>query len=216
MSSDGKERPAPGSGAGGSGKGHRTRSRILRAAIDRFGDAPFRNVSVSQIARDCDLTPAAVYAYFDSKADLFDNALHEDANGWTSAAFSAAEDRDRPITAVFGHLIIGLPEHPLVSRVLKSGSTDQLRSLLGNDSIRRLTDSIEEGVVQRQAAGFAVGQSARELAVGTETIVFSLLTTIVRVGLEGDAERVRGVQAVFDAAFGPPGTVPSAPTGSQD
>ena len=193
----------------GSGKGHRTRSRILRAAINRFGEAPYRNVSVSQIARDCDLTPAAVYAYFDSKSDLFDSALHEVANRWTAAAFAATSDPERPITEAFGHLIVGLPDHPLVSRVLKSGTTDQLRSLLANESIATLTDSIEAGVKERQAAGFASGRSARDLAVGTETIVFSLLTTIVRVGLEGDPGRVRGVQAVFDVAFGPPGAVPS-------
>ncbi|MBK9972033.1 MAG: helix-turn-helix transcriptional regulator [Acidimicrobiaceae bacterium] len=48
-------------------KGERTRERLLRAAVDRFGSTGFRATSVSQLSRDAGLTPAAAYAYFDDK-----------------------------------------------------------------------------------------------------------------------------------------------------
>ena len=61
-------------------KGDRTRRRLLDLAVRRFAADGYRRTSVSDIARDADLTPAAVYAYFAGKEALFQAAVDADAS----------------------------------------------------------------------------------------------------------------------------------------
>ena len=53
--------------------------RLLELAVGRFAADGYRRTSVSDIARDADLTPAAVYAYFANKEALFQAAVDADA-----------------------------------------------------------------------------------------------------------------------------------------
>ncbi len=55
-------------------KGDRTRQRLLEIAVQRFAADGYRRTSVSDIARDAGLTPAATYAYFRNKEALFQAA----------------------------------------------------------------------------------------------------------------------------------------------
>src|SRR5437763_17056148 len=82
------------------GKGERTRRRLLDIAVQRFAADGFRRTSVSDIAREAGLTPAAAYAYFAGKEGLFQAAVDADAGALTEAARSAAAEgasaRDHP------------------------------------------------------------------------------------------------------------------------
>ena len=49
------------------GKGERTRARLLEIAIRRFAADGFRRTSVSDIAREAGLSPAAAYASLPAK-----------------------------------------------------------------------------------------------------------------------------------------------------
>jgi AcrR family transcriptional regulator len=59
-------------------KGQRTRERLLRAAVTRFGEQGYRRTSVSQLSRDAGLTPAAAYAYFADKETIWAAAIEAD------------------------------------------------------------------------------------------------------------------------------------------
>src|ERR671910_1608635 len=71
------------------GKGERTRQRLLEIAVRRFAADGFRRTSVSDIAREAGLTPAAAYAYFAGKDGLFQAAVDADASALIEAARSA-------------------------------------------------------------------------------------------------------------------------------
>src|SRR5262245_48727182 len=102
------------------GKGARTRRRLLDAAIARFSSDGFRRTSVSDIARDAGVTPAAAYAYFANKDALFAAAVDADAAALLHVAqqdLDGLSVRDAYWTAV-ARLRERLPTHPLAQRVL--------------------------------------------------------------------------------------------------
>lgn len=187
-------------------KGERTKARLLSVAIRRFGEASARSVSVSAIAREAGLTPAATYAYFPDKDALFAAAVQTDFDALMRQAVPGSSqerpDSARPMAALFANLLALLPEHPLVSRVMREGTPEQVQLLMQAEGVHRLTAELERGIRQRQAAGRAAHLDPHLLAVGTETIVMALLTSVVRTGLPNDPQRGLGVIAVFDAAFG--------------
>jgi AcrR family transcriptional regulator len=51
-----------------------TRQRLLRAARERFGESGYARASMADIAHEAGVTPRAIYYYFSSKADLFQQA----------------------------------------------------------------------------------------------------------------------------------------------
>src|SRR2546430_17444939 len=101
------------------GKGERTRRRLLEIAVRRFAVDGFRRTSVSDIAREAGLTPAAAYAYFAGKEGLFQAAVDADAGALIQAARSAAAEgesaREQPFLFV-GELRERVDEHPLGRR----------------------------------------------------------------------------------------------------
>lgn len=57
--------------------GESTRERILSAARERFGRAGYAATSLGQLAEDVGITPAAIYRYFGSKAELYRAAVQD-------------------------------------------------------------------------------------------------------------------------------------------
>jgi AcrR family transcriptional regulator len=110
----------------------RTREAILTAARDLVAEVGADNVSLREIARRVDYSPAGLYEYFDGKDDLL-NALCERANRQLAAYLGAIpadlpfEDymvrlmqqyvafaRENPelFTLMFTHLTIGIDAPP--------------------------------------------------------------------------------------------------------
>src|SRR6188472_4175135 len=114
-------------------KGERTRQRLLEAAIQRFAADGYRRTSVSDIARDAGLTPAATYAYFPSKDALFRAAVDEDAAALIEQA-TPAEGAPGALTerwlAVPALLQNALDQHPLAKRVLGAQEPEVLPQFL--------------------------------------------------------------------------------------
>src|ERR1700730_258176 len=101
------------------GKGERTRQRLLEIAVQRFAADGFRRTSVSDIAREAGLTPAAAYAYFAGKEGLFQAAVDTDAGALIEAARSAAAEGASAREQLFlfvGELRERVEDHPLARR----------------------------------------------------------------------------------------------------
>jgi AcrR family transcriptional regulator len=195
--------PAP---AAGNGKGDRTRSRLLAVAVERFARDGYRRTSVSDIARDAGVTPAAVYAYFAGKEALFVAAVDRDADALIEAARAAKTGATvvaRLIEAVDA-LVRGVGEHPLARRVLAGLEPDVIGRLLDLPSMRALRDEMTDELRVAQASGEVRDDvDADDLARGVETIVLALLLGEVQAGPVDD-DRVRGIGAVFAAALSVP------------
>ena len=181
-------------------KGERTRARLLAAAVRRFAADGFRRTSVSDIAREAGLTPAAAYAYFENKEALFRAAVDEDAAALIERARPARGEHalgDRWL-GIFGRLFELLPEYPLARRVLAAQEPEVFGQLLELPSIQELRAQFVADLQHAQASGEARNDvDAEALAFGVETIVIALLTLAIHV--PPDASRIAGVAEALGA-----------------
>jgi AcrR family transcriptional regulator len=188
------------------GKGARTRQALLEGAIRRFAADGYRGTSVSDVARDAGLTPAAVYAYFDGKEDLFVAAVDADAAGLIHGAV------DPILTGTFDGewaflitaLVAGLDDHPLARRLLSGREPEHTVRMLGIPALAHLRHAIAE----RLRAGQEVGEVRADIdpvltAWGLETTVMAILIAALQTGVPADGERAAGVVALLDAALRP-------------
>jgi AcrR family transcriptional regulator len=191
-------------------KGEQTRRRLLELAVEAFATAGYQATTVSGIARRAGLTPAAAYAYFPGKAELFEAAVDADAAGLvdeTMGRLPPGAPRDRLLGLISG-LVDGLERHPLARRVLAGREPDAAGRLLGLPALERLRATTTAELADGQQAGTVrpdVDPAA--VALGLETVVLALLMAVLQVGEaapEAMAARRAAVIAVLDAALAPP------------
>jgi AcrR family transcriptional regulator len=189
------------------GKGERTRRRLLDIAVQRFAVDGFRRTSVSDIAREAGLTPAAAYAYFAGKEGLFQAAVDTDAGALIEAARSAAAGGASAREQLFlfvAELRERVDDHPLARRVLSGLEPEVAARLLTIPSLVSLTAALADELAEAQAASdIRDDVDPAEVAVGLETIVLALLMAELQTGLTVEPERQAGVLAVMDAALRP-------------
>jgi len=189
------------------GKGERTRRRLLEIAVRRFAADGFRRTSVSDIAREAGLTPAAAYAYFAGKEGLFQAAVDADAGALIEAARSVAAERASAREQLFlfvGELRERVDDHPLARRVLSGLEPEVAARLVTIPSLVALTAALADDLAEAQAASeIRPDVDPAEVAVGLETIVLALLMAELQTGLTVEPERQAGVLAVMDAALRP-------------
>jgi AcrR family transcriptional regulator len=188
-------------------KGQRTRERLLRAAIERFGADGFRATAVSQLSRDAGLTPAASYAYFADKDAFWEAAISTDLDALDHEIRLAALTSERPLYDLMAMFIGGLDRHPLIRRVLTEGTPADLARVLDHPFFAETTAVISDRLQVRVERGaLPPGTDATVLARGIETVLFSMVLSIVRAGMEEDSERIWSVVTLLRAAAGGPPT----------
>ena len=190
-------------------KGERTQRRLLELAVERFGAEGFRRTSVSAVAREAGVTQAAVYAYFANKEALFEAAVDADAEALVQAAEAAIDPADplrERLLTMFAHLLDGLAEHPLTTRVLGGKEPEVINRLLALPVLQRIEAALTVDLAAGQQDGTVARTApAEQLAEGILTIVLTLLMARVQVGPETSAQRMGAVIAVLDAVFRPDG-----------
>ncbi len=89
-----EERPAPRRrpATGGYARGEEKRTRIIEAAIHRFGEDGYEGASTRDIAQDAGVNPPALQYYFDSKEGLY-AACFAHITGQFSAAMQPVYQR---------------------------------------------------------------------------------------------------------------------------
>jgi AcrR family transcriptional regulator len=199
----------------GERKGERTRQSLVARAIRRFALDGYKGVTLTDVARDVGISPAAVYAYFPGKEALFTAAVDADAAGLIDLALTEITDQHFRLdwAGLIGRLLGALPDHPLARRVLAGLEPETIGRLI---SIPALTE-LREGLGRLLAEGQQDGDVRSDIdpvvvADGLVTLVLALLIATLQTG--GPAEgRAGGVMAVLDAALQGPGQ-PGHPGGS--
>lgn len=79
------------------------RQQILAAAFTCFGREGFHGTTMKNICEEADLSPGAVYNYFDGKADII-RAIAEESRGSLDLIFEAV-DRDQSAPQVLADLM---------------------------------------------------------------------------------------------------------------
>ena len=188
-------------------KGDRTRQRLLEIAVARFAVDGFRRTSVSDIARDADLTPAAVYAYFAGKEALFQAAVDADASALIDDSRTEVENlaMREGVGAMVSVLLRRVVDHPLAERVLLGKEPDVIGRLLDLPSLRTLTDDVTAQIVVAQTEGeVRTDIDPRLIAEGLESIVISVLMSSLQASVSPESRRADATRAVLDAALRPP------------
>jgi AcrR family transcriptional regulator len=188
------------------GKGERTRTRLLEIAIRRFAVEGYRRTSVSDVAREAGLTPAAVYAYFANKEALFKAAVDADAGALIDEAgpdLGTGNARDE-FAARVAELVARIDDHPLARRVLAGQEPEVVGRLLDLPSLNALTATFAEQLAAGQEAGDVRADiDPAAVATGMEAIVLCLLMGFVQAGVDPGSEMAAGVAEVLDAALRP-------------
>ena len=188
-------------------KGERTRERLLKSAVERFGSQGHRATSVSQLSRDAGLTPAAAYAYFEDKETFWRAAINTDLDSLRTEMITTTTHSERPIVDYMFALVRGLQGHALTRRVLVEGSPHDLQQVLTHPLFAATTKLVAEGLTARQVAGtLPASANPEQLALAMETVSFALVLAVVRAGMEGVGERVDSVVELMEAAMGGPPT----------
>lgn len=188
-------------------KGARTRQALLDSAIRRFASNGFRGTSVSEVARDVGLTPAAVYAYFGGKEELFTAAVDADAAALIEGALSPVLSGtfDLEWAGLIGALLQRLPQHPLARRLLSGLEPDHTVRMLEIPALAEL----RKGIAERLRAGQASGEVRRDIdpvraASGLESVVMAILIAAMQTGVPAEGERADGIMELLQAALRDP------------
>lgn len=188
-------------------KGERTRERLLKAAVERFGTQGFRQTSVSQLSRDAGLTPAAAYAYFEDKETFWSAAINTDLDALRAEVVQSIVHSERPIVDYMFALVDGLQRHPLARRVMVEGSPHDLQLVLNHELFAATTRLVAAGLAARQVEGtLSASANPEQLALALETVSFALVLAVVRAGMTSVVERVDSVVQMMEAAMGGPPT----------
>ena len=188
-------------------KGERTRQAILDAAIAHFAVVGFRSASVPAIAREVGVSSSAVYAYFSSKTELFEEAVDADVARLISDALPEllVGRFDGDFSRVFARLLGSLEAHPLARRVLEGDEASGAERLALLPAELTLQAGIAEALRNGQADGTVRTDIEPELmAAGLEAVVIALLMSLLQVGNRVDSIHARGSLAVLEAAIRPP------------
>jgi len=191
-------------------KGEQTRRTLLDSAVQRFAADGYQRTSVSDVARDVGLTPAAVYAYFPGKEALFLSAVDADATGLVELAASiltsGGEQSLRDLlTSLARELVAAVHQHPLVARVLSGSEQLPIGQTMALESLQGLRVEIAGYLTLGQELGIVrKGLDPSAIALGLESIVVLWLPALLQAG-EGLAtdERWLAIVAVIEAALDP-------------
>lgn len=188
-------------------KGDRTRSLLLEIAVRRFALDGYRRTSVSDIAREAGLSPAAVYAYFTGKEGLFEAAVDLDAGALIDRARTAIEGtpvRDRE-AVILTELADHVTEHPLAARVLSGREPEVIDRVLDLPSLREFNAQIAADIAEAQTAGqVRTDVDPVTMANGFEAIILTLLMGFLQARVASDSRLAVGALTVLAAALRPP------------
>jgi AcrR family transcriptional regulator len=186
--------------------GERTRRRLVDFAVRRFGDGGYRDTSLASIARDADLTAAAIHPYYRTKSDLFLAAVDVEVGRVLDAAGKATASHPLPWLGLLQYVVDHIDEHPLLARVLDGEPSDLLGEVLELPSMRAVGERFREQIVDAQRNGrVRADVDAKTMALGLETVALAMLGGVARRSASIAPQRRIAVGAVLAAALLPPG-----------
>ena len=188
-------------------KGAQTRAEILRIAVDRFGRDGFRATSVTDIARDADVSGTLAYAYFDNKKALFLAALDADVADLISCGVSSVLETpgdDAWRSTLILTLLEALDHHPLAHRVLAGKEPDVADRVVDIPAMEELKVAVVARIRADQEAGLIRRDiDPTPIGSGIVNIFVSMLLAAVQFGTDETIQRGLDVLSVVAAAIDP-------------
>ena len=195
-----------------------TRERLLRAAADVFAARGYDGTRVADIAAAAGVSNGALYAHFDSKADLLVGALREHGRHMLAELFAA--DPDRSIAELL--LVIGrwLPRRRdaqgyLVVEALVASRRDDDVARLMQGYVGERADWLGELVRAAQTAG-ELDPALSPDALAHFCLLLAMGSALVRPDLHGvDGGEWSALLTRVVSALAPSAPAPDAPAPAQ-
>lgn len=162
-----------------------TRARLLAAAADAFARNGYDGTRVAEIARAAQVSNGALYAHFDSKAELLAAALRE--HGPRLLAQTFGDRPGRPVADILMRAGRKLRNRPdargdLVAEALTAARRDEDLASLMREYVGERAQLIAERVAQAQSCG-ALNPSLAPDAVAHFCLLLGLGSALVRPDL---------------------------------
>lgn len=169
-----------------------TRKRLLAAAADVFAERGYDGTRVAQIAAAADVSNGALYAHFDSKAELLVAALR--AHGQRLLADMVAAEPGRPITELLLRIGRGLhrrrdPRGYLIVEALVAARRDKDVAAPMRDLAEERSSWLTDLMRDAQAAG-ELDPSLSPAALGHFCLLLAMGSALITPDLHkiGDRE----------------------------
>ena len=178
-------------------KGERRRRTIIDAAVVRFSTQVYRATTLTAVAVDAGVTPAALYRYFTDKDDLFAAAVDADADELVALARASLEANvTDSLAALLSDLAEGLAaavdRHPLVGRVLAGLDPLAPERILELPALAELRSYLVELISFGQESGLVrASLDPHATVVALETVVLDHVAGLVALGRVGGTKDAR-------------------------
>ena len=185
-----------------------TRGRILDAAVPLFAERGLRGVSIAEVARVVGVSPATVFAYFESKEALLADAVGHDAEGLAHDTLLAMGGAHATVhsgwRALWEGLLAGLEKHPLTARMLRHPEASAIEKIFDAPSVRaglefyshELATAQEWGVLRPDIDPAVAGE-------GLSTLLLAMFVSHLQLGAGLTASRIDAMFAVLEASLHP-------------
>lgn len=153
-----------------------TNVRILQIATQAFVQHGYKNVSMDEVAKSCNVTKATIYYYYKTKAELFTaavNALMKRIRKHSVDILSTEESFDqrlRTLITVFARATVNLDIYNFIKDATPSLSAEQLHSI--HQSENDMHDAIEDCFIKEMNKGWCPNGNSKFIT----HIFLSLLT----------------------------------------
>jgi len=178
------------------------RGRILAAAMDIFGERPYDQVKIEDIAERAGVGKGTIYEYFVSKEDLFAAVLEAGFNEYFMALVAAAVPSlpaTAKLQAVFGRHLSFISQHAAAARIIigehQASRPEMRETMVGR--YMRLGRFLEELLQEGIAAGEFRPVDTTVVAQAIIGMFSTLLVFVLFAGQAADAMEERA-EKLFD------------------
>lgn len=177
------------------------RSRILSAAMEVFGERPFHQVKMEEIAERAGVGKGTVYGYFSGKEELFKEMMHESSVVYFREALAAVSDKrtvQEKLHSLFHHHLHFIEKHAAAARIL-AGERRLPRP--GIEATKERHKRVERFVADLLTEGIERGEFRRvDIDVVSQIIMgtFTALWISVLFGEHSLAETEEVVDKILD------------------
>lgn len=171
-----------------------------------FAEGGLRGVSIAEVARVVGVSPATVFAYFESKEVLLAEAISHDAQGLAHDTLVAMGGPHATVHsgwhALWEGLLTGLESHPLTARMLRHPEAGAIEQILEAPAVRAGLEFYSHEVASAQEGGVLRPDiDPRVASEGLSTLLLGMFVSHLQLGAGLTSSRIDAMFAVLEASL---------------
>jgi AcrR family transcriptional regulator len=184
--------------------GEATRQKLLRAALELYTTAGFRDTTTPAIAERAGVAEGTIYRHFSGKEDLL-NAVYRAAQRWALGVITDAEgDRtartpDR-LQRIAHRLLEAAVHDPAGARMVLDFRDDRYLDDKSRDAAREVRDALQQVVAAGKSDGLVrAGPADLWVAVWLSVVAFAVERVCAKEWTPDHPQAAQAVEAAWNA-----------------